>query len=91
VRTCGAAVRRHRVGVNGDIRVITSTDGGSTWSQPVVVVHTLPEQGWSPNGSGSYVGSARGPSLVGGRRLHRRRLRVVAGLPGRSRGAPAPR
>ncbi len=42
--------------VNGDIRVITSVDGGSTWSQPVVVGHTLPEQGWSPSGSDSYVG-----------------------------------
>ena len=42
--------------VNGDIRVITSVDGGSSWSQPVVVAYTLPEQGWSPTGPNSYVG-----------------------------------
>lgn len=42
--------------INGDIRFITSTDKGSTWSQPLIIAHTLPEAGWSSSGAGSYVG-----------------------------------
>jgi hypothetical protein len=41
---------------NGDIRLITSVDGGSTWGDPVVVAYTVPESGTNISTAGDYVG-----------------------------------